>query len=548
LAISPPEPPSRLVAVQDIRIGFGQINPVVGDFDHNLRAITNQLAMAGSLDLVIFGELALCGYPLGDLSYRSDIIEKSEQYLQKLVAESKNFPQLTIVVGHVSKAEDKSPVQSSFAIAHNSASVIRGGEVVGRYDKQILPNYDVFDDWRNFVPGSKELVFELKGQRVAVAICEDIWSEDSGQSRRLSSLGVDLLVVPNGSPYTRTKSTERRIAARKFQAGFALAYANLCGGQDELVFDGDSFLLDKSGKEVLRAPFAERLITDSDEISELLDDNPMPLFEALVVGLRDYCKKNSQTKIVLGLSGGIDSALSCAIAAEAIGASNVLGVALPSRYSSNHSIADAQQLASNIGCEFRIVEIDSAHRAVESSNELSALAQENLQARLRAVILMGISNSENRLLLSTGNKSEIAVGYSTIYGDAAGGFAPIKDVFKTDVWWLAKHYNQSKGAEVIPASSITKAPSAELRPGQLDQDTLPDYQVLDDVLRLLIEKFATVEEVVALGFDRDLVSGIDEMVRKAEWKRSQGAIGTKTTALSFGSGRRVPITTRFGKL
>ncbi len=534
--------------MQDIRIGFGQINPVVGDFDHNLRAITNQLTLAGSLDLVVFGELALCGYPLGDLSYRTDIIEKSEQYLQKLVAESRNYPHLTIVVGHVSKAQDKSPGQSSFAIAHNSASAIRGGEVIGRYDKQILPNYDVFDDWRNFVPGNKDLVFELKGQKVAVAICEDIWSEGSSQSKRLSSLGVDLLVVPNGSPYSRTKSTERRIAARKFQAGFALAYVNLCGGQDELVFDGDSFLLDKSGKEVFRAPFAEGLITDSDEISEILDDNPEPLFEALVTGLRDYCKKNGQTKIVLGLSGGIDSALSCAIAAEAIGASNVLGVALPSRYSSDHSISDAKQLASNIGCEFRMVEIDTAHRAVESSIELSALAQENLQARLRAVILMGISNSENRLLLSTGNKSEIAVGYSTIYGDAAGGFAPIKDVFKTDVWWLAKYYNQSRGVEVIPSSSITKAPSAELRPGQLDQDTLPDYKVLDDVLRLLIEKFATVEEVVALGFDRDLVSGIDEMVRKAEWKRSQGAIGTKTTALAFGSGRRVPITTRFGKL
>ena len=335
--------------MQDIRIGFGQINPVVGDFDQNLRAITNQVAMAGSLDLVIFGELALCGYPLGDLSYRSDIIEKSEEYLQKLVTESRNYPNLTIVVGHVSKAQDKSPTQSSFAIAHNSASVISNGEVIGRYDKQILPNYDVFDDWRNFVPGNKELVFELKGQKVAVAICEDIWSEGSGQSQRLSSLGVDLLVVPNGSPYSRTKSTERRIAARKFQAGFALAYANLCGGQDELVFDGDSFLLDKSGKEMFRAPFAEGLITASDEISEILDDNPKLLFEALVIGLRDYCKKNGQTKIVLGLSGGIDSALSCAIAAEAIGASNVLGVALPSRYSSDHSISDAKQLASNIG-------------------------------------------------------------------------------------------------------------------------------------------------------------------------------------------------------
>ncbi|MEY3335424.1 MAG: hypothetical protein RL566_347, partial [Actinomycetota bacterium] len=265
-------------------------------------------------------------------------------------------------------------------------------------------------------------------------------------------------------------------------------------------------------------------------------------------GLRDYCRKNSQNKIVLGLSGGIDSALSCAIASEAIGAQNVLGVALPSRYSSEHSITDAQALAKNLGCEYRKIEIEGPHATVETLLDLSDLAKENLQARLRAVILMGISNTEGRLLLSTGNKSEIAVGYSTIYGDAAGGFAPIKDVLKTDVWWLAKWFNQSKGREVIPESSISKAPSAELRPGQTDQDSLPDYQILDDILRLLIEKFATIDEVVALGFDRTLVSEIDEMVRRAEWKRSQGAIGTKTTVVSFGSGRRVPVTTRFGKL
>ncbi|MGA1713506.1 MAG: NAD(+) synthase, partial [bacterium] len=277
-------------------------------------------------------------------------------------------------------------------------------------------------------------------------------------------------------------------------------------------------------------------------------DDPERLFQVLVTGLRDYCAKTGQKKIVLGLSGGIDSALSCAIAVEAIGAKNVLGVGLPSRYSSDHSISDAKQLAENLGCEFRIVEIENPHAAVESLLSLSELAKENLQARIRAVILMGISNSEGRLLLSTGNKSEIAVGYSTIYGDAAGGFAPIKDVLKTDVWWLARWYNQQKGQTLIPESSISKAPSAELRPGQVDQDSLPEYQVLDDILRLLIEKFATVDEVVALGFERSLVAEIDEMVRRAEWKRSQGAIGTKTTVVSFGSGRRVPITTRFGKL
>lgn len=535
--------------MQEIRIGFGQINPVVGDFEHNAEQVLSQLAEAhGKVDLVVFGELALCGYPLGDLSYRSDVIEKTQQALDRLVAESKRFPGLTVVLGHVSAASTKDSKQSAFAIAHNSATVFENGQVIGRYDKQRLPTYDVFDDWRNFVPGNQDLIFDLNGQRVAVAICEDIWDSSSPQAERLKQAGVNLLVVPNGSPYTRNKRSERRFAARNFQRGFAIAYANLSGGQDELVFDGDSFLLDKDGQEIFRAPFDEGMHTTSLELVEVLDDDPEVLFHALVVGLRDYCTKTGQKKIVLGLSGGIDSALSCVIAAEAIGAKNVLGVALPSRYSSEHSLTDASELANSVGCEFREISIEKPHLSFESILEMSDLAKENLQARLRMVTLMGISNSEGRLLLSTGNKSEIAVGYSTIYGDAAGGFAPIKDVFKTDVWWLARWYNERAGKAVIPISSITKAPSAELRPGQVDQDSLPEYQLLDDILRLLIEKSATVDEVVGVGFDRQIVSEIDEMVRRAEWKRSQGAIGTKTTQLAFGSGRRVPITTRFGKL
>ena len=535
--------------MQEIRIGFGQINPVIGDFQHNQGVIENLMAEAAeSVDLLLFGELALCGYPLGDLSYRADIIERTQQSLDSLVLTSKRYPKLTVVVGHVSFAEKPSDNQSAFAIAHNSATVFRAGEVLGRYDKQRLPNYDVFDDWRNFVPGTSELVFEVKGKKVAVAICEDIWDSKSGQPERLESLGVELLVVPNGSPYTREKQSERRRAASEFQRGFSLAYVNLCGGQDDLVFDGDSFLLDASGEEIFRSPFQEGLFTSSTDLSEIRDDDPERLFQVLVTGLGDYCKKTGQSKVVLGLSGGIDSALSCAIAVEALGKENVLGVSLPSRFSSDHSRYDASKLAEALGCEFRTVPIEGPHQALESLLELSDLAKENLQARIRAVIMMGISNTEGRLLLSTGNKSEIAVGYSTIYGDAAGGYAPIKDVFKTDVWWLSRWYNEHKGREIIPISSITKPPSAELRPGQLDQDSLPDYQLLDDVLRLLIEKSATVDEVVALGFNRQVVAEIDEMVRKAEWKRSQGAIGTKTTRLSFGSGRRVPITTRFGKL
>ncbi len=538
--------------MQEIRIGFGQINPVVGDFAHNSKQILQIMSdAAGKVDLLIFGELALCGYPLGDLSYRADVITATQEALDRLVAASADpkMSSLTVVLGHVSAAATHSDTQSSFASAHNSATVFASGEVIGRYDKKYLPNYDVFDDWRNFVPGSSELLFELKGQRVAVAICEDIWHPEAAQRDQLAEADVDLLVVPNGSPYTRDIQSRRRIAARSYQSGFAIAYANLAGGQDDLVFDGDSFLMSADGQELYRAGIEPGLyVASTTQLEPVLDDEPQRLYEVLVTGLRDYCGKTGQDKVLLGFSGGIDSALTAAIAVDALGPEAVLGVGLPSRYSSDHSLADAKQLSINLGCEFRVIPIDRAHLAFEEMVDLKGLAGENVQARIRAVTLMALSNSEQRLLLTTGNKSEIAVGYSTMYGDSAGGFAPIKDVLKTDVWRLARWLNASRGRELIPISSIEKPPSAELSPGQLDSDSLPDYQLLDDILRLLIEKTATVDEVVALGFERELVSEVDGKVRAAEWKRSQGAIGTKTTAVAFGSGRRVPITTRFGKL
>ena len=537
--------------MQEIRIGFGQINPVIGDFSHNAKEIRRQMTLAAeSCDLLVFGELALCGYPLGDLSYRDDIIAATEHELTKLVefSAAKELANLTVVLGHVAKAETQPRIQSSYASAHNSATVFRGGEIIGRYDKQRLPNYDVFDDWRNFVPGDKELIFDIAGKRAAVAICEDIWEKDSKRPAAFRQAGVELLIVPNGSPYNRVRKQSRRDAARAFQDGYALAYSNLAGGQDDLVFDGGSFLLDASGKEVFRAHSKPGLVLESEPILPIVDNDPGDLFEALVTGVRDYCDKTGQSKIVLGLSGGIDSALCCAIACEAIGAENVLGVALPSRHSSDHSLADAEALAAAIGCEFRVEPINSAHDVLEEQLELEGLSAENVQSRIRAVILMAISNQDARLLLTTGNKSELAVGYSTIYGDSAGGFAPIKDVLKTDVWMLSRWYNQHKGEEIIPVSSIEKEPSAELRPDQIDKDSLPDYEVLDHVLHLLLEKGATVDEIEATGVERALISEIDEKVRRAEWKRSQGAIGPKTTTVSFGSGRRMPITTRFGRL
>jgi NAD+ synthase (glutamine-hydrolysing) len=538
------------VAVPEIKVGLAQTNPVVGDYENNAAVIDSMMAQAHSegLDLMIFGELALNGYPLGDLSYRKDVIEAGERTLELLIAKSAGYPGLTVVLGHAAlSSTGRSSIQSSDAIATNSASVFCEGKLIGRYDKQRLPNYDVFDDWRNFIPGDRELIFEVAGIKCAIAICEDIWDQDSVRGAKLKEQGVELIVVPNGSPYTRDKNSQRRAAARAFSNGISLAYVNLAGGQDELVFDGDSFLLDATGAEVVTAGLNPGLYSKSYTTPAQSDDYRQ-LFDVLVIGLRDYLKKTGQRKVVLGLSGGIDSALCAAIAKEAIGSENVTGVLLPSRYSSDHSLSDAILLAQNLGIEHRTIEIEPAHKAFESSLKLSDLAQENIQARIRAVILMGISNSEGHLLISTGNKSEVAVGYSTMYGDAAGGFAPIKDVYKTDVWKLAEKYNQIQGFDAIPRNSITKPPSAELRPGQLDQDSLPDYEILDGILALLIEGKHTVAEITSQGFDIQTVVKIDGMVRASEWKRSQGAIGTKTTTIAFGRGRRVPLTTRFGKL
>jgi len=534
------------VLVLNIKLAFAQTNPVVGDFKNNAAEICSLMteAVDSGVELLVFGELALSGYPMGDFSYRADLVQQSDHALSQIVKHSESLKGLTTVLGHIALASSTGPrAQVSKAIAHNSASVISEGKVLGRYHKQLLPNYDVFDDWRNFIPGESELVFELAGLKVAVAICEDIWGQKD-QAERFAKLGVDLIVVPNGSPFTHQKDEERKLAAAKFGNGMFLAYANLSGGQDELVFDGHSFVINRTGVLLYEADAQAGLKL----VVPGVIDHSSPderLWQTLVTGLRDYLKKTGQTKVVLGLSGGIDSALCAALAAEAIGAENVLGVALPSRYSSDHSLADAKQLAANLGVSYRVVEIEPAHAALESMIALPGLAGENVQARIRAVVLMGISNAEGYLLLTTGNKSELAVGYSTIYGDSAGGFGPIKDLLKTDVWRMARYCNQRSGRELIPTESIEKAPSAELRPGQLDQDSLPDYSTLDSVLRLLIEEGLTLDEIVAQGFDLTLVEEIDRLVQRAEWKRSQGAIGTKVSAVAFGRGRRVPLTTRF---
>lgn len=530
-----------------LKIALAQTNPRVGDYSGNSARILEFIQQAANLkaDLVVFGELALTGYPPGDLAYRSDVLSSAMDELAAVIAKSADYPELTIVLGHISTANS----EGHWAKAQNSASVFRAGKLLGRYHKHELPNYDIFDDYRIFIPGNDELIFEVKGEKCAVMICEDIWRSDN-RLENLRDAGVSMIVSPNGSPFEVGKYAKRLEVAKKLTSqGFDLAYVNLSGGQDDVVFDGASFVMSNTGEIQLQAPaFSEELVVSgSGQITEY-PSKYSAIWHAISTGIRDYVRKTGNQKVVVGLSGGIDSALVAALAVSALGSENVIGVRMPSRFSSEHSLQDAKTLAENLKIDLRTQSIDLAHKAFEAELELNAIAGENIQARIRAVILMAISNNEAALVLNTGNKSEVAVGYSTIYGDSIGAYAPLKDLYKTEVWELAKWFNRENKQELIPANSITKDPSAELRPDQKDSDSLPNYQELDGILRLLIEEHATVSEAVAAGFSPDTVIRVDKMVRAAEWKRSQAAIGPRLSKVSFGKGRRVPIATKFGDL
>jgi NAD+ synthase (glutamine-hydrolysing) len=450
--------------------------------------------------------------------------------------------------------------------------------VKGRYAKHHLPNYGVFDEYRYFVPGHDSCVIRINGIDVALAICEDLW-QDGGPVARVHDSGAGLLVVINGSPYERNKDDVRLelCARRAREAGCALAYVNMFGGQDELVFDGDSLVVDSAGELLARAPQFEQalLIVDLDlpeastvssqataiigeaiaayepqsaEITARISDEA-EVWAALVTGLRDYVHKNGFRSVALGLSGGIDSAVVAALAVDALGADNVHGVSMPSDYSSQHSRDDAAEMSKRTGLHYRTVGIAPMVDAFQSQLHLSGLAEENLQARVRGTTLMAISNAEGHLILATGNKSELSVGYSTIYGDAVGGFAPIKDVPKVDVWNLARWRNEQASAAgdiaPIPENSIEKEPSAELRPGQLDSDSLPDYALLDDLLDDYVENDRGAAELVADGFDQALVERVLRMTDLAEYKRRQYPPGTKISSKGFGRDRRLPITNRW---
>ncbi|CAB4627964.1 unannotated protein [freshwater metagenome] len=540
-----------------IRVAMAQINPTVGDLAGNSEKVLEFAKRAGAAGatVVLFPELALSGYPIEDLALSRDFISSSETSIKTLALDlaAAGLADITVVIGYPGFAL----TPSSWAIGQNKAAVIRSGKVLDSYAKHHLPNYSVFDEFRVFVPGEELLTFELEGLKLAIVICEDIW-QSGGPVGQIAKSKVDLTLVLNGSPFEVSK-TDTRLELVKSLAdtqSTAVAYVNLVGGQDDLVFDGNSFAVDAGGNEIVRAKqFVEDLIYFDIESKKSLTTSlevkaKAPAIEqiwnALVLGLGDYVRKNGFKSVVLGLSGGIDSAVCASIAVDALGSQNVFGIGMPSKYSSDHSLLDAKTLAENTGLNYSVEPIQTLVQPVMGQLKLEGLAAENLQARVRALILMGTSNQDGHLVLTTGNKTELAVGYSTIYGDSVGGFAPIKDVEKTLVWELAKYRNQLavQRDEVppIPESSITKPPSAELRPGQLDQDSLPDYAVLDKVLELHIEQKLSASEIVTHGFSAELVESILKLVRNSEWKRRQGAIGPRITKLAFGRERRMPIT------
>lgn len=555
-----------------IRVALAQINPTVGDLEGNsnlVREYASKTTEAGA-QVVLFPEMVITGYPVEDLALRKTFRNASVLAVQKLALDlaSDGNGELLAVVGYLDESSEGKP-QNAVALIHN-------GAIVAKYIKHHLPNYGVFDEYRNFTSGDRSLVIRFYGVDIGIAICEDIWI-DQGPVSKLAERKPGLVLVPNGSPFERAKEDIRQLLVRKraMDIGAPLVYTNMTGAQDDLVFDGDSIVSDASGKIVARAPqfFDGLMVVDLDVrlggsnpdlvISEVPiisyqkithgQAAPMPdyaqVWEALVVGLRDYVEKNKFKSVILGLSGGIDSALVAAIAADAIGADRVHGVSMPSKYSSDHSKSDAAESAKRIGLHLRTVEIEPMVNSYLTSLGLTGVAEENLQARVRGTTLMGISNQEGHLVLATGNKSELAVGYSTLYGDAVGGFAPIKDLFKSDVWGLAQWRNQvaREAGEVppIPESSISKEPSAELRPGQKDSDSLPEYKELDQILKIYIEDDAGLDGVLAAGFSEELATKVIRMVDFAEYKRRQYPPGTKVSRRAFGKDRRLPMTSNW---
>ncbi|MFF2145193.1 NAD+ synthase [Kitasatospora sp. NPDC058190] len=579
----------------NLRLALCQIDPWVGDIARNSDEVvrwTRQAVEAGA-QLVAFPEMALTGYPVEDLALRSSFVEASRGALVELAGRlaDDGLGEVPVVVGYLGRSDHASPRFGRPAGSpQNCAAVLHRGEVVTRFAKHHLPNYGVFDEYRWFVPGDQLPVLRVHGVDVALAICEDIW-QDGGRVTAAREAEAGLLLVVNGSPYERNKDDQRLelVQRRAAEAGCTLAYVNMVGGQDELVFDGDSIVVGADGEVLARSPqFEEHLLVldldlpaaSSDHTDGLLLSDGLHLvrtgldgeqaeapagrldagvaprlsdeaeiWAALVAGTRAYVTKNGFTSVLIGLSGGIDSALVASIAVDAIGPSNVYCVSMPSRYSSQHSRDDAAELARRTGLHFRTVSIAPMFDAYLSATELTGLAEENLQSRLRGTLLMAISNQEGHIVLAPGNKSELAVGYSTLYGDSVGAFGPIKDVYKSLIFRLARWRNEEaeRRGEVppIPENTISKPPSAELRPDQKDTDSLPDYDLLDSVLDRYIEGDEGRDAIVAAGFDPAVVDRVVRLVDTAEYKRRQYPPGPKISVKNFGRDRRLPITNRW---
>ncbi|MEE1297042.1 MAG: NAD+ synthase [Bifidobacterium sp.] len=560
-----------------LRFALAQIDTCVGDLDGNAAKVeaTTRRAVDGGATVVAFPEMTLTGYPIEDLALRATFRraawDKANEMAARLAADGMGGAYVVVGTIGTDRANGK---------PRNRLVVLHDGLVWAGYDKHFLPNYGVFDEFRIFSAGERSVTLDIEGVKVGLAICEDIW-QDGAPVAELAGAGIDVLLTINGSPYEEGKTDTRLELGRKRAAevGAPLIYVNQVGGQDDLVFDGGSFVVDTDGTLVSRAPmFMEHLSyfdLDTDaakqavgEVAPVMDRDE-EVYTACVLGLKDYMAKNGFKGVTLGLSGGIDSALVAAMAADAVGGCNVYGISMPSRYSSDGSKDDAAELARNLGANYDVQPIETLFKAFEGQLKVDGVAAENLQARIRGVIVMAYSNSKGVLALATGNKSELACGYSTIYGDAVGGYAPIKDVFKTKVWALARWRNRAAangmgigglhvvGNEaglpgmpvpsgvMIPVSSIEKAPSAELRPGQKDSDSLPEYGLLDQVLEAYIERAHGRADLLADGFDPETVSTVMRLVDRAEWKRRQYPLGPKVSALAFGRDRRLPVTDAF---
>ncbi|ACZ62059.1 NAD+ synthase [Dehalococcoides mccartyi] len=559
-----------------LRLAMAQIDSVVGDLAGNTACIVGNIQKARSLgaDVIAFPELAICGYPPEDLLHKPRFVEENLHALDTVIKASQG---ITVIVGYVNSSDG----------LHNSAAVIHNGCLIDSYHKIFLPNYGVFDENRYFMPGNRCPVYTICGLQVGVNICEDIWFT-SGPSTAQASKGAELIINISASPYHLGKRNQREkmLSNRARENRVYIAYTNMVGGQDELVFDGASNIFDYNGNLVLRGKqFQEDLlvldldipispvqrdmnteIPDSIFVSasglsepklpvENSDSVPLDadaeVYQALLLGTKDYINKNGFKKVVIGLSGGIDSSLVAAIATDALGSDNVVGVIMPSRYSSAGSISDSLRLAENLRIKTLQIPIDPIFKSFLSTlSEVFAgtetdTTEENIQARIRGNLLMALSNKFHWLVLNTSNKSETAIGYSTLYGDMAGGFAIIKDVPKVLVYRLAHNRNKSAGFELIPHNVLTKPPSAELKPNQFDTDSLPPYEVLDPILEAYVEQDKSIDQIVALGFEESIVKRVVKMVDRSEYKRRQAPPGIKITPKAFGRDRRLPITNRY---